>query len=353
MDLKENPEDTSPQAIFDWQHHFRQAPNRQQTEQLKQAVKQKKPLNDPAALLKQARNLNTLGQLEQAEVTYRKLLRVDEEHFDGHLELAQLCLAKSQPEKAFDYIVAARDLVQSRENPNQADVFKYQYTLALGYLATQRIDEGRRVLSDLIAARPDFAPGYVALAGSYLTKQKYDLAEFVAKRGIDRSEGNTDLWNVLGVVAAQKGDYHQARSWYNRLLNENPDHVPALVNRANIALIRHEYAAAESDLNRAVSLNPGYVNAHIALGILYKKTGRFTTAKGSFERALELHPESSYARFNLALLMADQFHDRNTAMRLFYEVLQTKDQPQDLKTRAQIHIQGLRENRLNSPHKSL
>ncbi|MFW7380169.1 MAG: tetratricopeptide repeat protein [Oligoflexus sp.] len=347
MPIEGEIKDATPEKIFEWQHHFRQAPNKQEREKIELQV-QKNPIDDDQdAILKHARNLNVLGRLNEAEASYRRILRLNPKHFEAHLELAQLCLQRSEISKAFDYIVTARKLIDLQENPPKSEIFTYKYTLALAYLARDRRDEGHQILSDLIAMEPDFIPAYVALADSYLSRNQYELAEFVAKRGIDRSDSHIELMNVLGVVAGQQGDYLQARRWYDRVLEIDKEHVPTLVNRANLSLIRHEYAAAEADLNLAINIRPTFVNAHIAMGILYKRTGRFDISKTAFQQALDLDPESSFARFNLALLLAERFDDRNNALRLFYEVLQTQDETQDLKSLAKVHIHGLRQNRLD------
>lgn len=347
LDLEENLSDASAEKIFEWQHHFRQPPNQDESRQLAKLVESSPPANDREGMLKHARNLSTLGRLDEAEASYRRLLRLDPKHLSANLELAQLCLQRSKVNKAFDYIVAAKKLIDRMEDPPKTDIFRYKYTLATAYLARDRRDEGHQILSDLIVMEPGFIPAYVALAGSYLARNQYELAEFVAKRGMDRNEEHTELMNVLGVVASHRGDYQLARRWYDRVLEIEKQNVPALVNRANLSLIRHEYAAAEADLNQAISIRPTFVNAHIAIAVLYKRTGRFQSARNALQRALELDPESAYARFNLALLLAERFDDRNNALRLFYEVLQTQDEAQDLKSLARLHIQGLRQNRLD------
>ena len=62
---------------------------------------------------------------------------------------------------------------------------------------------------------------------------------------------------------------------------------------------------------------------------------------------MDQSPENGFARYNLAVLVADQFGDKNTALRLFYEVLQSNEQTQEIQDLARVQIQGLRDSRLS------
>ncbi|SMF72864.1 tetratricopeptide repeat protein [Pseudobacteriovorax antillogorgiicola] len=348
-------EDLNPEKVMAWQHFFKPDPDQRKRQQITKKISnsEKKPDLKLDEVLELARNQKSIGQLVKAETRYREVLRRHPEHLDALIELAQIYLLRSQVEKSFDYIVAAKRILADQEKPKKIDLFKYKYTLSLGLLQSHRKDEGHRILSELISDDPKFTHAYIALAGSYLEDHKLDMTEFIAKRGLDHLEDQPELLNILGIVASQRGQYRKAQSYYNQALEKSPHLVSALVNRANLSINKGQYKSAEIDLRNAIKHNPYHTNAYISQGILFKKMGRYTSAKVSLQTALDQNPENAFARYNLAVLMVDKFDDKNTALRLFYEVLQSNEQTAEIKELAKVQIQGLRDSRLSMESKNM
>ena len=339
----------NPENTLRWQDFFKDLPDRDARTKLKSQLARLESKKDlpPEELLKKARNLKATGQIEKALSTYQELIRRFESQFDAIIETAQIFISRADLDRAYEYLVDAQVIIDRSSHFPKVDRIKYKYTLALAKLHGQKVKEARRMLSDIIAAQSDFVLAYQALAYSYLREQKYDLAEFVANRGIERSDDHAPLYNVVGIVNEKSGLISKAKQYYEKALEKNPELVSALVNRASLSLRNAEYEAAERDLNQAVAKDPNFVNAYVTLGVLFHKTGRYTSAKNWFLKALELNPESSFARYNLASLYANQFSDRNKALQLYYEVLQSQDKTEEIEELARIQIQGLRDSRLS------
>ncbi|NRA68701.1 MAG: tetratricopeptide repeat protein [Pseudobacteriovorax sp.] len=349
MLVRKTEEGVRPARVIEWQHFFKTHPTSTEVLQLKQQIKNlnKKETMTFDQILTLARAERAVGELEKSEVTYRTLIRKNSDNFDANIELAQVFLEKNQVSLAFDYLTASNKILKSQETPAKTDLYRYKYTLAIGMQATNRIDEARRMLSDLISNQRDFILAYQALAHSYLNESKYDLAEFIANRGIERTESHAPLLNVLGIVREKRGELARATEYYNKALKQNPNLVAALVNRANLSIRKSEYDAAESDLKNAITNGPYFANAYISMGVLYQRTGRFTSAKSFFEKALSIRPENAYARYNLASLYDKEFENPNKALRLYYEVVQSSDKTDEIKELALIQIQGLRDSRIS------
>ena len=332
-------------AVMDWQKFFKPAPNEGESRKIHVLLDKWKQEDTPENILKKARLQMAVGLVEDAEASYRQLLRVDSENQEVLLDLASLYLRKRVLDKAFDFIEQAQRYIASSEEAPYAYRFRYRFVLAQALLARGDHKEGRAILSDLIAHDKGFVPAYAVLANSYIAQGKLPLAEFVAMRGLDRGKEDARLINIVGVVAQKQGDTAKADTWIGRSLEVEPSYAPALVNRANMAISRAYYESAEEDLKKAVAIAPDSVTAHISLGILYKRTGRFELAKNALSKAIDIDPESSYARFNMGMLMLDTFKEQNEALRFFHETLQTSDNDVDVKEMAQIQIKSLRENR--------
>lgn len=341
-DLKTTFEKIPPTAVIDWQKFFKAPPTPNQRGILETKLQRWNDNKDADSMIEKGRAELALGQLTNAEASFRTAIRLKANHPDALLELASLDIRRKNWVAAFDLLAQIRESILNSDNTDQSYVFRYRYTLAVAYLGHGERDRGHKVLSDLIGIDKAFAPAYVALATSYLASGKDTIAEFVAKRGLDRTQNQAPLLNILGLVALQRKEIETARDWFERALALNPNYSQARVNRALISVRQLEYAAAEQDLLKALTQEPNNVDALIILGIVQRKQGNFSGAKASLAKATDLDPDNPFARFNLAVLTADNLKKPNEAVRLFSEVLQTLGSSNELKQIARSYLDGLK-----------
>ena len=109
--------------------------------------------------------------------------------------------------------------ITTSDSVTKSFIFRYRYTLALAHLARGERTKAHKLLSDLIGVDKSFAPAYVSLATSYLGLGKESVAEFVAKRGLDRIKDHPALLNLMGIIA-QKG--RQAPAGSSRRCDSRP-----------------------------------------------------------------------------------------------------------------------------------
>jgi tetratricopeptide (TPR) repeat protein len=329
-------------AVIDWQAFFKPPPSKDERNVLEVRLGKWEDKDDPDALVTKGRAEVATGRYGNAETSFRKALRLKEDHPDAMLELAALFLRRRASNEAFDLLARIKERINAADDVSQTYIFRYRYTLAMAYIGRDERDKGHKVLSDLLGVDKSFAPAYVALATSYLAIGKDNIAEFVAKRGLDRTKDHAPLLNVLGVVALRARQAEAARQWFDRALEVSPAFVPALVNRAALNARNLEYAAAEQDLLAGLAVDPNHVDALVALGIVQKKQGNLSGAKAALAKAVDLAPDDPHARFNLAVLYADDLKKPNEAVRLFSEVLQTPSAAAELKQTARSYLEGLK-----------
>ncbi len=339
------PEAIDPQQVFDWQRYYKQAPNTQEQKAINTAISTITPATIEDRL-KQARNVMSLGRRQEARRIYENILRDDPDQIDAQLELTHLYLSEGKVDRAFDYLGAVKKVLASMEKPPLDLSFRYRYALALTYIQSQNRKKGHEILTELLARDSAFIPAYGALAQSYLEQEKMDVAEFIAKRGLDKGPDDPRLLNILAVVALRRNRLDECKSWLQKTLEQNPDYVPALINRANLAIQRREFVIAENDLQRSASIEPMNSEVQIALGLLMKRTGRVSNAKAALEKAVELDPQNAFARYHLGLVLSDDYKDRTGALQLFYDVLQADEKYSGLKNMAKIQIEAIRDSRL-------
>jgi tetratricopeptide (TPR) repeat protein len=345
LTMKQKPESLDPQQIFDWQRFYKKAPTAQEQKAIGAAVEAAPPVTI-ADRLRQARNIMALGRRQEARRIYEGILRDDADQLDAQLELTHLYLADNNVERAFDYLTSIRKILGKMEKPPLDQTFRYRYALALTYIQSQNRKKGHEILTELMERDPTFLPAYGALAQSYLEQEKLDVAEFIAKRGLDKGPDEPRLTNILAVIALRRNRLDDCKAWLQKTLAQNPDYVPALINRANLAIQRREYVIAENDLQRAATLEPLNSEVQIALGLLMKRTGRISHAKVALEKAVELDPQNAFARYHLAVVLSDDYKDRTGALQLFYDVLQADEKYSGLKNMAKVQIEAIRDSRL-------
>jgi tetratricopeptide (TPR) repeat protein len=332
-------------AVISWQQFFKTPPTVDDRKIIEQELTKPASTSSSAELIKRGRNEVALGRFVKAEASFREAIRIDEDSLECQLELAMLYLRRQDLTRAFEFLSQLRESLATQENPDPSFVFRYRYTLAVGLISRGDRDQGHRVLSELISLDKSFTPGYAALASSYLAMGKYRIAEFIAKRGIDRGKDDPALYNVLGVVAEHAGQLESAEEWYNRAFTVAPTFAPALVNRAGVHIKRFEYDAAEEDLIRALMYQPHNVDGLISLSIVHRRAGKFAAARSALTKALDIDPENALARFNLAVLLADDLAKPNEAIRLLSEVIQTAKDNDELKAMAKNYINNIKDNR--------
>jgi Tfp pilus assembly protein PilF len=325
---------TALQGVFDWQKMFKAPPTAKQRVELQKVVNELESATDEKQLLQRARNEVALGQFSKAEATYREILRSNRTHLDALTELGAVYHRVKNNESCLRVLADIKEFLATQEKPDKLAVFRYRYILALAMLQKGDRESGHDILSDLIGQERSFIPGYAALASSYLSIGKTQVAKFIIERGLDRGKDDATLYNLLGVIADREGRVGVARENFNKSLMLNDLFAPALVNRANIYIKSNEMRLAEGDLKKALEVDPLNIDAMISLAAVYRQTGRTSLCKAQLERVMDLAPESAEARYNMALLMRDNLKDNIEAKRLFSEVMQTEKASFELKAMA-------------------
>jgi Tfp pilus assembly protein PilF len=282
-----------------------------------------------------------LGREKEAEAAFLEAIRKDPKNLDANLEMAGISLRLRKMNQAFDFLAETKKLMSAEEENPVSLVFRYRQMLAMAYLARQEYKSAHRIFSDLIALDRDFIPAYVALAQSYLAQERIQTAEFIAKRGLDRSQKDAGLINILGIVALRKGQQLEARRFFDDAIQLQPSFAQARLNRASLAIQNGEFEAAEQDIKKALEDAPGVVDGYVTQAVLFRKTGRIQGAKEALNTALEMQPEHAVARYNLALLYAESLSDVASAKRLLSEVSAMDATPSQIKKSADLYLDML------------
>lgn len=104
---------------------------------------------------------------------------------------------------------------------------------------------------------------------------------------------------VLGVVYERANTrfrlqaYEQAIADYTQVLQQDPEHVEAFLNRGRSYAALGDYPEAIRDYNRAIALQPNRAVGYSSRGQAYVRMKRYGEALGDYARALELNPRDA------------------------------------------------------------
>jgi tetratricopeptide (TPR) repeat protein len=148
------------------------------------------------------------------------------------------------------------------------------------------------------------------LGNAYLRLGELDAAEQALRTNSEDPDAN----NLLGLVAAQRGDQRAAEQFFRKTLQLQTDHAEAHHNLANLLAAGHDYPQAAYHFQQAIAANPGYAEAHYRFGLLLLATGSIDRAQHELEETVRLRPNLTEAHRDLADVLAAKGHAREAAI---------------------------------------
>jgi tetratricopeptide (TPR) repeat protein len=113
------------------------------------------------------------------------------------------------------------------------------------------------------------------------------------------SERSAEDWYEL-ACELESCDTQQACDAYARVLELDPRHVDAHINRGRMLHESRDLRGAESHYRRALGIEPEDGTAAFNLGVLLEDLGRPLEASLAYERAIRSDPDNGDAHYNLA-----------------------------------------------------
>ncbi len=204
------------------------------------------------------------------------------------------------------------------------------------------------------------------LGREHYAKREYDKAEPLLRQVAKHTDRLADVFDMLGVMAHNRGDFTLARDWFERALVLNPSYTEAQLNlmvtlndlgdyaeasklqaqlkkrggqraaadafvKGRIANMHAEISQAYSDvgmhveaiqeLEKAVLLCPSFPDLRTRLGVQYRDAGDRVRALEQFEKAKQDNPEYLQARLMLGVLHLSS-GDNESAEKEFAAVLE-------------------------------
>lgn len=302
--------------------------------------------NNLRDLQRLADNLARSRQFPRALELYRALARTDSNNVLYYLQISRIQLEREAYGEAWDALAEAREIdsdsidVQVQEiNLLQAErrfaeaasktgsllesTRKAEYSpgerwrrigllerLGMQRRELEQYEEAVDAFESIWALQPELKPRYVVqVIETWLTARQYTKAEREARRAVGESKGDPMLVSVLANVLAQRGKTKDAVKAVEKLIEQDPDNIDALLTLAGVYQKGRMYGKAEEALDRASEVAESKaerVGVLFAFGALHERAKDYDKAEARFRELIEIDPENASALNYLGYMFADR-----------------------------------------------
>jgi len=139
-----------------------------------------------------------------------------------------------------------------------------------------------------------------------LRNMNVDSAELYLKQAIRLQSNNPHVLRLLGVIAAQRRQYSEAKKYLINSLKALPKNSLALANLGNVFFELKEYENAFNAYDESIKIDPKYEEAWSNKGNVLYELERYDEALAHHDKALSLKPNYAEAWYNKGVLLYQQ-----------------------------------------------
>jgi len=157
----------------------------------------------------------------------------------------------------------------------------------------------------------------LALGRGYYLKRELGLAEQYLTQVVEQNQSFADVYNMLGVIYHDQGQYQKALRAFEAALRINPGYTEAALNLAVTYNDTGKYKEAQETYRHALSrsgvregkldrfVQGKLANMYADIGDVWLSSGLYQEAIKEYRRALELGPAFADLRSKLAGALRD------------------------------------------------
>lgn len=165
-----------------------------------------------------------------------------------------------------------------------------RFARAMDYMTLKDYNSAIADLDALLAAQPDFAPGYLMRAAALYRQQESEKGRVIV-------DGDAAALNAEAAMLSDR-----ILTDLDRALDRNPRMAVALYNKGVLLMQLGAYSDAIDDFTRAIELNPDLGAAYYNRGYIHFSRGNRTEALRDLSRAGQLGVSAAYPLLKLMQL---------------------------------------------------
>ena len=243
--------------------------------------------------MKEAIDLQTRNQLDDAKSIYKKVLKHDEKNSDAHHLLSLIYLIEGKLDDARNSVLSAIEL--------QPEISVYHSNYGNILYQSNNIEFAIQEHKRAIKLNKKNFESFYSLGIIYTHLKNYQKAEDNYKKALslddNSSVAHNNLANIYNQINPNKAEDH-----YLKVLELTPDDPMPYINISNYYLKNTKYKKCVETLEEALGKDLRTKELLNNLGIAYLATKENEKSKSMFEEALKIDPNYKPALDNLTNL---------------------------------------------------
>jgi putative PEP-CTERM system TPR-repeat lipoprotein len=219
------------------------------------------------------------GDALAAEKEARVALQLGYRQDAARVVLGKALLLQSQFQKVLDEL--------GQPGPGNVEL---RCVRADAYLGLGQRDQARQLYGEALRLRPGHAAALIGLGRTAFVDGELAQAIDYAARALASEPRNTDAWLFQGDLQRAQDRPEQALASYDKVLEINPAHRSAHVEKAYLDIGLERYVPAQAELDAAGKTTPGSLLVAYTQALLDFSQGKFSAAQESLLKVLRVAP---------------------------------------------------------------
>jgi len=169
----------------------------------------------------------------------------------------------------------------------------------------QAIDRNFEEAKNLLLKANIIYPNNVAvtnnLGNTHMALNELDKAKSFYEKTLQVDPNNTNAHYNLGIVFYKLKEIKKAKNYLQKTTEMQPNFGAAFFNLGNVNVELKEFENAISNYQKAIEMRPDFMGAHNNLGLVYRGLNDFENAISSYKKSIQINPEHAGSHHNLAL----------------------------------------------------
>ena len=256
----------------------------------------KNNINDALKFFKTALEINP--KIEQFWLSYIDAL-IKEKHFENAKKVLEQAKKDGITGEKFYVLEKKIPLTKIKKNSNPSNPSQKKINQLLDHYQNGRLEDAEDYATSIIEKFPKHQFAWKILGTIYLSKRRFSEALRVNEKAVELSPKDAEAHNILGINYKELGILEKAEASCLQAIRLNPNFVQAQSNLGNILREFGRLEEAKACYLKAIDINPNLAEPHNNLGIIYKELKNFLEAETCYLRAIKINPNFAEPYSNL------------------------------------------------------
>lgn len=226
---------------------------------------------------------NDIGDFRSGEQELRRALALSYDPTKVIPALGKSLLMMAQFQKVLDEV----NLQADASGTVQAEILTLRGLASIGL---GRISDGRELLEQALAKQPEFAGALLGQAGLAAGERKLDEASRLLDRALASAPKSIDAWLMKGDLSRMSADQAGAAAAYQKVLDLNPENVPARLNVASLLIAGGKFDEARKQIEQVRKLANSPM-VHYTQALLEFRQKNYRAAREAVQQVLKVAPD--------------------------------------------------------------